>query len=70
MPTYLYFSQKQLPESIARALYDNYTRLHFAQQLFLWEVYINIKRLKQIYTVVRHKYSAVTNSLFPSNRKF
>ena len=32
--------QKQLPENIARALYDNYARLDFARQLFLWEVYI------------------------------
>ena len=27
--------QKQLPDNIARALYDNKARLHFARQLFL-----------------------------------
>ena len=30
--------KKQLPEKIARAIYDKLARLHFSQQLFLWEV--------------------------------
>ena len=36
----LYSPQKQLPENIARAFNDNWARLHFARQLFLWEVYM------------------------------
>ena len=31
----LYFSQKQMPENIARVVYDNKARLRFARQLFL-----------------------------------
>ena len=27
-----------MPENIARALYDKYARLHFARQMFLWEL--------------------------------
>ena len=34
-------AQKQLPENIARALYNDKARLHFARQLLLWEVYFS-----------------------------
>ena len=39
----LYFSQKQPPGNIARALYDSYARLLFAQQLFLREDYLVVR---------------------------